>query len=233
MFTQLRYIAGTFVVLGLVMLLAAACLAYQTYQEEQTRIITTGLITDITRSRSYENKPVFCPVIRHTAGGESYTFTSSHCFSSRNYYAAGDFTDIAYAPGEPQNAEIHSLPALYAWPIFFIFMGGPFALIGSLPFIIMAVRKKSGKHLLQAGTPVRVKMTGVISNTTISINGRNPYQIEAQLHNPADNTLTFYYSTNLGFDPTPYIHQEYATVYLDKRNPRKYYMDISFLPRSE
>lgn len=232
MFTQLRYIAGTFMVAGLIMLLAAACLAYRTYQEEQNRIITTGLITDVTRSRSYENKPVLCPVIRHTAGGETYTFTSSSCSGSRRY-AAGDFAEIAYFPGDPQNAEIHSLPALYAWPIFFIFMGVPFALIGSLPFIIMAMRKKSGKRLLREGTPVRVKVTGVISNTTININGRHPYQIEAQLYNPADNTLTFYYSLNLGFNPAPYIHQEYVTVYLNKQNPRKYYMDISFLPRPE
>ncbi|MBW5407911.1 DUF3592 domain-containing protein [Morganella morganii] len=232
MFTQLRYIAGTFMVIGLIMLLAAAGLAYQTYHEQQNSITATGLIADFSRSRSYENKPVLCPVIRHTANGDTFTFTSSSC-SGGNRYAAGDFAEIAYSPGDTQNAGIYSLPALYARPIFLLFMGGPFALIGSLPFIIMAVRKKSGMRLLREGIPIRVKITNVIFNTTISINGHHPYQIEAQLYSPADNTLTLYYSPNLGFNPAPYIHQEYVTVYLDQRNPRKYYMDISFLPQPE
>ena len=110
-------------------------------------------------------------------------------------------------------------------------MGAVFALVGTLPLIIMYLRNKSGQRLLREGMPVKARFSEVILNTTININGRSPFQIVAQMHDTAANTVKLYYSHNIAFYPSPFINQEFVTVYVDKKNPDKYYMDISFLPK--
>lgn len=229
MFTKARIILGIFAVIGLLMLMGGSYFYLSGYSQEKSGIVVTGQIIDLSVHRS-DDGASYCPVVKYTDGQEEYVMESSYCSSGyRN--ALGDDIDVIYQPGNPDNAVIHSFGGLYGGAVILLGMGAVFALVGTLPLIIMYLRSKSGQRLLREGMPVKARFSEVILNTTININGRSPFQIVAQMHDTAANTVKLYYSHNIAFDPSPFIDQEFVTVYVDKKNPDKYYMDISFLPK--
>lgn len=229
MFTKARIILGIFAIIGLLMLMGGSYFYLSGYSQEKSGIVVTGQIIDLSVHRS-DDGASYCPVVKYTDGQEEYVMESSYCSSGyRN--ALGDDIDVIYQPGNPDNAVIHSFGGLYGGAVILLGMGAVFALVGTLPLIIMYLRSKSGQRLLREGMPVKARFSEVILNTTININGRSPFQIVAQMHDTAANTVKLYYSHNIAFDPSPFINQEFVTVYVDKKNPDKYYMDISFLPK--
>lgn len=229
MFTKARIILGIFAVIGLLMLMGGSYFYLSGYSQEKSGIVVTGQIIDLSVHRP-DDSASYCPVVRYTDGQEEYVMKSSYCSSGyRN--ALGDDIDVIYQPGSPDNAVIHAFGGLYGGAVILLGMGAVFALVGTLPLIIMYLRSKSGQRLLREGMPVKARFSEVILNTTININGRSPFQIVAQMHDTAANTVKLYYSHNIAFDPSPFINQEFVTVYVDKKNPDKYYMDISFLPK--
>ncbi|NGE93242.1 DUF3592 domain-containing protein [Morganella morganii] len=229
MFTKARIILGFFAVIGLLMLMGGSYFYLSGYSQEKSGIVVTGQIIDLSVHRP-DDGASYCPVVKYTDGQEEYVMESSYCSSGyRN--ALGDDIDVIYQPGSPDNAVIHSFGGLYGGAMILLGMGAVFALVGTLPLIIMYLRNKSGQRLLREGMPVKARFSEVILNTTININGRSPFQIVAQMHDTAANTVKLYYSHNIAFDPSPFINQEFVTVYVDKKNPDKYYMDISFLPK--
>ncbi|SHM80520.1 DUF3592 domain-containing protein [Morganella morganii] len=229
MFTKARIILGIFAVIGLLMLMGGSYFYLSGYSQEKSGIVVTGQIIDLSVHRS-DDGASYCPVVKYTDGKEEYVMESSYCSSGyRN--ALGDDIDVIYQPGSPDNAVIHAFGGLYGGAVILLGMGAVFALVGTLPLIIMYLRSKSGQRLLREGMPVKARFSEVILNTTININGRSPFQIVAQMHDTAANTVKLYYSHNIAFDPSPFINQEFVTVYVDKKNPDKYYMDISFLPK--
>ncbi|HGH5990762.1 DUF3592 domain-containing protein [Morganella morganii] len=229
MFTKARIILGIFAVIGLLMLMGGSYFYLSGYSQEKSGIVVTGQIIDLSVHRS-DDGASYCPVVKYTDGQEEYVMESSYCSSGyRN--ALGDDIDVIYQPGSPDNAVIHAFGGLYGGAVILLGMGAVFALVGTLPLIIMYLRSKSGQRLLREGMPVKARFSEVILNTTININGRSPFQIVAQMHDTAANTVKLYYSHNIAFDPSPFINQEFVTVYVDKKNPDKYYMDISFLPK--
>lgn len=229
MFTKARIILGIFAVIGLLMLMGGSYFYLSGYSQEKSGIVVTGQIIDLSVHRS-DDGASYCPVVKYTDGQEEYVMESSYC-SSGYHNAPGDDIDVIYQPGNPDNAVIHSFGGLYGGAVILLGMGAVFALAGTLPLIIMYLRSKSGQRLLREGMPVKARFSEVILNTTININGRSPFQIVAQMHDTAANTVKLYYSHNIAFDPSPFINQEFVTVYVDKKNPDKYYMDISFLPK--
>ncbi|MEM8208187.1 DUF3592 domain-containing protein [Morganella morganii] len=229
MFTKARIILGIFAVIGLLMLMGGSYFYLSGYSQEKSGIVVTGQIIDLSVHRS-DDGASYCPVVKYTDGQEEYVMESSYCSSGyRN--ALGDDIDVIYQPGSPDNAVIHAFGGLYGGAVILLGMGAVFALAGTLPLIIMYLRSKSGQRLLREGMPVKARFSEVILNTTININGRSPFQIVAQMHDTAANTVKLYYSHNIAFDPSPFINQEFVTVYVDKKNPDKYYMDIAFLPK--
>ncbi|RUT66835.1 hypothetical protein CKG00_10880 [Morganella morganii] len=228
MFTKVRIIFGIFAVIGLLMLMGGSYLYLSGYSQEKNGIVATGQIIDLSVHRS-DNGISYCPVVKYTDGQDTYVMESSYCSSGyRN--ASGDNIEVIYQPGIPANAVIHSFGGLYGGAVILLGMGVIFALVGTLPLIIMYLRGKSAQRLLREGMPIKARITGAEMNTTISINGRCPFRIVAQVHNSAENTVKLYYSRNIAFDPAPFIHQEFVTVYADTKNPDNYFMDISFLP---
>lgn len=229
MFRKARIILWIFTVVGLLLLMGGSYLYLSGYSQEKSGIVVTGQIVDLSVHRS-DNGISYCPVVKYTDGSDRYIMESSYCSSGyRN--ASGDNIEIMYQPGIPGNAVIHSFGGMYGGAVILLGVGSIFALIGLLPQAIMYLRGKACQRLLREGMPVNARISEVTMNTMISINGRCPFQIVAQIHNSAENTVKLYYSRNIEFDPSPFINQEFVTVYVDTKNPDNYFMDISFLPK--
>jgi zinc transporter ZupT len=113
--------------------------------------------------------------------------------------------------------------ALYA-------IGGIFFALGFAIYFYFHKKAEHKKFLLQNGRLIQADFTEVVLNQSLQVNGRNPYQIIAQWHDKASNQIHVYKSENLWFNPTQFINMQKMPVYIDTNNPKKHYMDISFLP---
>ena len=45
--------------------------------------------------------------------------------------------------------------------------------------------------------------------------------------------MRVFHSENLWFDPSSFMKRRKVTVLLDPNNPKRYYMDVTFLPQLE
>ncbi len=52
-----------------------------------------------------------------------------------------------------------------------------------------------------------------------------------QWQDPATSELHIFKSNNLWFDPSEHIKQQQITVFIEGGNPKKYFVDLSFLPK--
>jgi hypothetical protein len=55
--------------------------------------------------------------------------------------------------------------------------------------------------------------------------------VTVQWLDPTSSQVRVFESHNLWFDPTAYIKDKKIRVFLDMHNPKKYYVDLSFLPK--
>ncbi len=63
------------------------------------------------------------------------------------------------------------------------------------------------------------------------MNGQSPFRIVTQWQDPATATIHLFRSDNLWFDPTDHIPGESINVYIRPDNPKRYWVDTSFLPK--
>jgi predicted RNA-binding protein associated with RNAse of E/G family len=111
-------------------------------------------------------------------------------------------------------------------------LGTIFLLIGVLLTLIPKLRSRRDEALKATGTPVSARFQRVQVNDTMEVNGRNPFVVLAQWVNPETHEIHVFQSNNLWFDPTGHITADHPiTVYIDRNNPKKYYVDLSFLPK--
>lgn len=224
-------ILGVFLVVGILFLLGTVLTLYSGVSKVNKGIETVGIIIDLDVSISDDKSKSYFPIIEFTTqDNQKIEFRSSMGGSSYRG-TIGQSIDVLYDPETPHDAVINSLFGIYGLSIIFGIFGGIFTLIGGIPFAFGMVRKKKNAHLLREGTPIQVKITGIEKNTMIQINKKSPYQIMADVHDKSINTIKRYKSDNIYFDPTPYIVRENVTIYIDKNNANKYYMDVSFLPK--
>ncbi|MGG4607154.1 DUF3592 domain-containing protein [Providencia sp. Me31A] len=224
-------ILGVFLVVGILFLLGTVLTLYSGVSKVNKGIETVGIIIDLDVSISDDKSKSYFPIIEFTTqDNQKIEFRSSMGGSSYRG-TIGQPIDVLYDPEKPHDAVINSLFGIYGLSIIFGIFGGIFTLIGGIPFAFGMVRKKKNARLLREGTPIQVKITGIEKNTMIQINKKSPYQIIADVHDKSINTIKRYKSDNIYFDPTPYIDRENVTIYIDKNNANKYYMDVSFLPK--
>lgn len=104
-------------------------------------------------------------------------------------------------------------------------------MIGFSMVVNKSLTNKKIKTLKTNGKQIKAKVKHIGLNTSYKINGKSPYQIHAQWLNPSTSKIHVFKSEYLWFDPTDYVNEEEITVLIDKNNPKKYYVDVSFLPQ--
>ena len=219
-----------FSVLGLAMLAGAFFMYSKTQDFMNNALVTEGTVTQLVRSRSGDSI-TYKPVVEFkTQSGRLIEFTSSSG-SNPPSYSQGEIVDVLYQEGTPEQAKINSFFSLWGLSTILGGLGSLFLLVGFLIILVSALRGKKVKYLKQNGIPIEAKFQSVEINGSLEVNGRNPYQIFAQWKNPMTSELHIFKSENLWFDPTDHINQEGITVLIEKDNPNKYYVDISFLPK--
>lgn len=189
-----------------------------------------GVVVKNIRSRS-DDSYTYSPAVKfQTRDGRTVKFVSK-LGSGTPTYSVGEQVEVLYDEDKPEAAKINSFLSLYFGSMILGIIGGMFCFIMVSTHLFKGLGKKKEAYLLQQGRPIQAKVQGVEKNTSLEMNGRNPYRIIAHWHNASSNEVHVFKSKNIWFNPEDYIDREEVTVYLDKSNAKKYHMDISFLPK--
>jgi hypothetical protein len=114
--------------------------------------------------------------------------------------------------------------------VFLAIFGVVFTGLG-IPFFWLGIRDDlNEKRALSYTKEITADVKGVVHNTSISMNGRSPYQIEAQWLNPDTKELHVFKSKYIWYDPSDFVKDK-ITVKADPQNLKKYWMDVSGLPK--
>lgn len=106
----------------------------------------------------------------------------------------------------------------------FMGIGGLFALIGLIWLIILLAKGAGNKRLMTEGYKLEGTVVNATMNSNVRINGIHPFKLECRVNNPYDGNIYLYSSANITDDVSHLIGQT-VNVYVDKNNPKKYYVD--------
>lgn len=176
----------------------------------------------------------YAPVVKFkTPDGKDIQFQSSTS-SNPPEFSVGQTVPVLYNRSNPQEAQVDSFVQLWLLPTVFGGFGIIFMVVGATLFVIPLLSNKNEKWLQENGQKIQTKFSNVEWNTSLTVNGQSPYIIVSQWREPASYEVYTFRSQNIWFNPEEFIKSsgtKLIDVYVDPKNMKKHYMDISFLPK--
>lgn len=225
--TLIKYI---FLGIGICLLLGAGLLAQNTHSFLNNAILTEGTVIDLVES-SHDDSTVYQPVISFQDQQAEVIEFKSSSGSNPPSYLPGDKVEVLYETDNPEGASINSFFSLWGGAVIVAGIGAVFALIGGGIAITTFLKARSDNQLLLHGQAIETQFQSIELNESISVNGQHPYCIITHWLNPETSELHIFKSNNLWFDPSDYITTRTIKVMISPGNPKKYYLDTSFLPK--
>ena len=225
-----RLFTAIFMLVGLGLMLVGGYAAMRTQEFLGDAASAEGTVVDLERSRSSDST-TYRPVVRFTtADGRPVEMVSS-VGSNPPSYSVGERVGVLYNPELPEDAKLAGFFSLWFLPLLFTGLGAVFASIGLGVSLSAKVKARRAAFLQQQGTPIQTTFQAVERNTSLKVNGRHPFRIVSQWRNPGTGEVHVFESDNLWFDPSDYVTGRHVTVYIERDDPGKYHMDLSFLPK--
>ncbi|MFJ2988718.1 DUF3592 domain-containing protein [Collimonas sp. NPDC087041] len=231
----MRIFKIVFLSIGVLFLLIAAFSSVSTLKFKKTALHTDGIVARLNERISQEKgktSVLYYPVFAFINTNGTPQIVESSSGSHPAAYSVGDKVPMLYPADNPQDAQVDSVFGLWISTIVFALLGIGFFVPGLAMLIIPKMKENKSQKLRSTGLPVKAKITGVELNGSLQINGRSPWRIVCQWHNSSENRVHVFNSENLWFDPEDYLKSEEITVYIDRTNPKKYWVDTSFLPKT-
>ena len=221
-----------FTVVGLAFLIGTFFIYKNSMSFVGSAIEAQGTVVELVRERSGNNNSYnYKPVVKYkTSEGKMIEFTST-TGSNPASYSVDEKVPVLYLAAEPQSAKIKSFFSLWGAVLIVGGFGSIFFLIGSGMLLFTKLKNNKEQYLKQHGVPIKTKFQSVQLNEGFEVNGRNPFQVLTQWQNPSTSEIHVFKSNNLWFDPTDHINESLITVFIERNNPNKYHVDLSFLPK--
>ncbi|UFH50302.1 DUF3592 domain-containing protein [Pseudomonas sp. KNUC1026] len=189
-----------FLCVGLLMLAGAVTSWNNSRTFMATALTAQGEVIDLLPERSENDSLTYSPVVAFiTAEGEHIEFTSSTS-SYPPAYAPGEQVEVFYQQGKPQDAKLGGMFEQWGVVLIFGFMGLSFGAIGAGKLLVQRLKRSRREGLIRTGKAVTAKVESVAQKPRVKVNGRHPWVIHCQWHNPA----------------TGQVH-----LFIDARNPRQ------------
>lgn len=171
------------------------------------------------------------PTVTFRYDGQTYTVVSG---VSESDLSVGDEMTVHFPNGRPQEAEVKSFFTQWFVTLFCGIFVLSFGSIGGIGLMSVIRKDKMKRELFQEGRGRKVSMPlgDVVHDTSFRVNGRSPYVIVCQFHDKARNEIHQYKSEHIWFNPVPFLEgKSEIDVYIDPNDLKRYYVDISFLPK--
>lgn len=229
-------IIGGFIALliGLGMLWGTWALTQSTLKFKADGLATEGTVLDFETERTTDDgktKTMYKPIIEYTiADGRKLTFTSSSSSSSPSY-DRGEKVKVLYSKVTPERARLDSFMDNWFGPLILGFFGVIVVLVGWFLFFGGIKNRKVRAWLQTHGTRVQSKFHAVEQNTSLEVNGKNPWRVCSQWQDPATQNMHLFYSDNIWYDPTEFCKRDTIDAVVNADDPKQYFLDTSFLPK--
>lgn len=225
--TLFKYLSS---IVGVTLLVGAIFFYKNTSDFLLSAVSAQGTIIDLVQSKNSELVS-YPPLVRFIdADGQAVEFTSSTGVSAASY-PLGDSVEVLYLPHNVEDAKIKGFFALWGAALLMAFLGAGLVLIGAVVFLFGMLRGRKKAYLQRSGVALEAQIQAVELNQSLSMNGQNPFVALCQWLSPATRQVQVFQNENIWFDPSPYIKQDAIKVLIEKDNPKKYYVGISFLPK--
>ena len=211
-----------FCIMGLVIWLQA----FYIYQEDRVFIEKANLVSGTVLRNSTNDRTLVSFVTKEC---KQIKF-SSNTGNNPSGYTEGESVEVFYDPENPSNASINDFYTLYLGLIVLGAIGTVFFLAGISFFLSDRSKQKKTDFLKQGGKSITTKFIDVLVDLGVSFNDSNPYFICTEWLDPKTRKILFFESDDIWFDPTEFIKTDEIKVLIDPNDPKKYTMDISFLP---
>lgn len=194
-------------------------------------LIARGIRTEGRVVRLFFNGSSATALIEYdTDWGETRSITTS-ISSSPSGYEVGEKVAVWYDPLHPERVQVDGLerwflPLLFHG--FFLVFGG----IGWGGIVSQILKKRRRRWLLVNGITIQAGQVEVGRNHSIKMNGVSPFVVRCQWHDSLSNKVYTFQSDPIWFDPSAYITGPTLPVLIDPRNPKNYFIDLSFLPEA-
>lgn len=226
----MKIIKYVFLIIGLGLLVGTFFLYQNKKEFLDTAVTAKGTVIELIASRS-DKSTTYKPVVSFTTkDGKQIKYISSVSSNPPSYHE-GETVEIFYDPADPYDANINGFASLWLGPLILGIFGIIFFLIGFFIILFGKMKQKKIEDLKFNGKSIITKFDYADLNYNYKVNGRSPFVIYSQWLNPATNELHLFKSDDIWFDPSSFIPSEGIKVLIDPANPKKYHMDISFLPK--
>jgi len=147
-------------------------------------------------------------------------------------YNLNEKVKVYYDKNDSNDVMISGFVSQYLLVLIFGILGFIFFSIG-FGFIIFGILKKGEReNLKKMGIKVETKFVEIKQNTYVRVNRKHPYYIVTEWFDEDKQAKHYFKSENIWVNPKRYIDENAdIIVYLDRNNYKKYYVDISFLPK--
>jgi len=229
----LRTLGFTFGGIGVVLLIATLLVVDHTNRFMKRSQTASGVVTDlrIGSSSGSSTSRAHHPVVRYTPdGGEAVEFVSNFG-SSPPRYEKGEGVTVRYDPNSPYRARIDGFWGTWFPTVLLGALTAAFGIPGATLLIVFYRKRARMQWLRLHGRLISTDYQAVITNTAVRANGVHPYQVVTRWENHSNGIHYTFSSDYLWEDPTPYVEDGRAiNVRIDPSNPKRYIMDLSFLP---
>jgi hypothetical protein len=218
-----------FTAVGVAMLLGAAFWYQSTRSFIATAIDAEGTVIELQPVRSTDST-TYRPIVRfEDQRGQRIEFSSATS-SNPPGYSQGEKVSVLYPAADPHDARINGYFSLWGGATIIAGLGGVFTLVGVGIIFGTRFMRLRAEALRTSGVPIETAFQSVELNTSLSVNGRHPFRVLTQWQNPTTSQIHVFHSGNVWFDPTTYLTDKRIVVYIERGNPKKYFVDLSFLP---
>lgn len=229
--TLLNLFGVIFSIIGLGLLAIGGYLLFDSRAFLSDAAATSGTVISLVES----DEGGYAPIVSFVTGdGESFVLRSN-VYSEGWKERQGDIVTVLYDPADPKKAKIDSLFQLWGATLIISGVGVVFSGVGLGIFGYRVFARRRRQWLLSHGRLIITDFKGIELNERVSLrrvsNVQHPFKIISEWYDSSLGQLCRFESENLWFNPEDHISSDSIQVYIDPNNPRKYYMDVSFLPK--
>lgn len=194
-----------------------------------------GVVTDQAYRTSSKGGGTYAPVVEFTTDDGSVVRMTGSTGSSSPSYARGEHVRVLYDRANPERAQIDSFMENWIGPMILGGIGLVFSLVGGGLVGSLVRQRKIRGWLAQNGMRVKAKFEGVDVDTSLRVNGRNPWRLSCQWQHPLTQKVYLFRSDPIWFDPAPFVKRDQhdpieLDVLVNMDNPKQYQVDTAFLP---
>ncbi len=213
-----------FSVIGCIFLIIGIVSGISTSQFMETAVPTEARINAIERYRDRDGDRHYDVYVTYTV--DDITYEDQYLGYHSKGMREGDVVEIYYDPENP--IDIVSGSGTFLLTYVFVGIGGVFFVVVLVSLISMVKNNASAKKLKQNGRKVDLPIARIEVNYNVSVNSIPGHKVVCANTIAMSGEPTEYESKNVfKFLDESMLVGKYVSVYVDRENPNKYFVDVN------